>query len=357
MPGRHQPRVAWKHLAVYGLIAVAVVVVGALAIWSFVERQSLIILPEPLPKVTLVTRDSSSRLAAAWVRLLTRADLNPTLVVLENFNPIEGVVVFCDIPEIPPRLSEVLNDFVRRGGALAFVGTPPKTPIGKFHISADEGMSDPVIQVSETASPVLTRITPGVTIRSEVVPAALLRETPRMRVDARWAQNSRAVMMHMEIDRGRYLWFGLDPDALVSGNGELMLILRSAFRWVAGQPVSEGAVGVPRPATTLSAARRREARQNGFAFSVDRAAKPGLFTVRMINRGGQPLSNPTVKIWLPPRVTKVVLAGDFIMKRNAKLVGIPEEGACVISLPSLTRNEDRVMKLRVVETQPLRPPA
>jgi len=76
-------------------------------------------------------------------------------------------------------------------------------------------------------------------------------------------------------------------------------------------------------------------------------------TVRMINRGGRPLANPTLKIWMPPRVTKVALAGDMIMRRNATLTGVPEEGACLMSLPLLTRNEERVLKLEIVEERPV----
>jgi hypothetical protein len=72
----------------------------------------------------------------------------------------------------------------------------------------------------------------------------------------------------------------------------------------------------------------------------------------MTNRGKVPLDNPTVKIWLPPRVTQVALAGDLLMKRNATLTGVPEEGACLVTLPSLTRNEDRVMKLKIVDQRP-----
>jgi len=121
----------------------------------------------------------------------------------------------------------------------------------------------------------------------------------------------------------------------------------------AGQPVSDGAVGAPRTAKTLTAAARKEARDNGFAFSVDRAKDLSLLTVRMINRGGRPLANPTLKIWMPPRVTKVALAGDMIMRRNATLTSVPEEGACLMSLPLLTRNEERVLKLEIVEERPV----
>jgi hypothetical protein len=56
-----------------------------------------------------------------------------------------------------------------------------------------------------------------------------------------------------------------------------------------------------------------------------------------------------VKIWLPPKVREVKLAGDLIMRRGAKLRDQPDDSSCLISLPSLGRNEDRIMKLRVVK--------
>jgi hypothetical protein len=349
---RHDARVDWKHLVVPGLALLAVVIVGAIAIWSFIAGRLLVTEPEPLPKVTVVTVDPRSRLAAAWVRLLTHAEMSPTLVPLETFDPIEGVVVFCDIPEIPPRLADLLVEFVNRGGALAFVGTPPATTIGRFHLSADAGLSDSTFKLGENASPVLARLHPGWSQPVRRSPVALLKESPRMIVDARWATNSRAVAMHIEIEGARYLWFGLDPDALLGDDTQLMVLLRTAFRWVAGQPVSDGAVGPAQSAKTLTPDARRKARQNGFAFSVDRSPNPRMLTVRMVNGGGIPLPNPTVKVWMPPRVTKVALAGDVFMTRNATLTGVPEEGACLISLPSLTRNEDRVFKLEIVERRP-----
>src|SRR5947207_7010940 len=131
MSRRHEARVDWKHLAVYGLLVAAVGIVGTVAIWAFIDKQSLVIAPEPLPKITVVTADSHSPLAAAWVRELTKAELSATLVPLEMFDPIEGVVVFCGVPEIPPRLDQALVEFTRRGGAIAFAGAPPSTPIGK----------------------------------------------------------------------------------------------------------------------------------------------------------------------------------------------------------------------------------
>src|SRR5436309_3512468 len=83
----------------------------------------------------------------------------------------------------------------------------------------------------------------------------------------------------------------------------------------------------PQSAKTLTPDARRDARVNRFAFTVDRLPNRNQFGIRMTNRGGRPLMNPTVKIWLPPGVTQVGLGGDFIMRRNATLTGVPEEGA------------------------------
>lgn len=331
----------------------AVLLVGVLAIWSFIEKQSLVIAPEPLPKITLVTMDANSRLAAAWVRTLTDAEMSPTLVPLEKFDPIEGVVVLCEIPSIPPRLATLLDRFVKRGGSIVFVGMPPRTKIGTFQLTAEPGTSDNVLKFSEAVSPVLARLNPGYELQARPSTVPFLKESPRMFVDVRWKGNSRAAVMHMEVDGARYLWLGMDPDALAyREDRSFQLLLRTAFRWSAGQPVSDGAIGSASVASILSPDARREARAEKFAFSVDRMANSRQLSVRMTNRGNRPLENPTVKIWLPPRVTKVALAGDLIMKRNATLTGVPEEGACLVTLPSLTRNEDRVMKIRIVDERP-----
>lgn len=357
---RHRAaRAHWLHLAFYGAVVALVAGVGGLAIWFFIERQSLVVAPEPLPKVTVVTTDTSEDgLAAAWVRLLTKAELNPTLVSLENFDPIEGVVVFCDVEAIPPRLALVLDEFVRRGGALAFAGVPPRTPIGRLRLSAELKEAGGIVRFTDSASPIHARLQPGATVKARPAVAAVLKETPRIVPDARWAGSAGAAMVHLEVDRGRYLWFGFDPDALILPDRDLELALRSAFRWVSGQPVSEGAAGDPRTAKTLTPDARREARNRGFAFSVDRSRTKDVLTVRMINRGGVPIVNPTVKVWLPPTVTRVELGGDLIMNRGVSLTGVPEEGAVLVTLPRLARNEDRVMKLRIVERKPPeRPPA
>jgi hypothetical protein len=345
---RHEAHVQWKHILWYVPILAIVIIVGALAIWSFIERQSLVIEPEPLPKVTLITADPRSRLTASWVRLLTTSEMQTTLVPADQIESLQGVIVICDLWAIPPKLQSELSRFIDRGGSVAILGAPPSTSIGKVHLAADAGISDAGIKLSESVSPILARLNPGYSIAARKTRVTFLKESPRMNIDARWEGNSRAAVMHMEERGSRYLWIGFDPDAVNAQDRQLTLMLRTAFRWVAGQPISDGAIGDAAQARTLAPDARRLAREERFAFSIDRVGKRD-FSIQMTNRGGRAIENPTVKIWLPPGVTQVELAGDFIMKRRASLTGVPEEGACLISLPSLTRNEERVMKIRIAE--------
>lgn len=346
----HEAHVHWKHIALYVPILLVVTFLGGLAIWSFVERQSLAIAAEPLPRITLVTADARSPLTAAWVRLLTDAEMEPVLVPVDKVDVLRGVVALCDMEEVPAPLAASLAEHMRRGGALAVLGRPPATPIGALQLGADPGMSDEALKLSEGASPILARLTPGVDLAVRKTPVAFLRETPRMHVDARWRTNARAVVMHMETSDARVLWLGLQPDA-VARNAQLMLLLRTAFRWADGQPVSDGATGEPTQTSAMSPDARRRARTDRFSFSVDRLRGARTYSVRMTNRGDHPIKNPTVEVWLPPGVTQVALAGDWIMKRGATLSGNQLDGACLVSLKSLGRNEDRVMKLRVVSSR------
>jgi hypothetical protein len=345
----HEARVHWKHIALYIPIVLVVTALGALAIWSFIERQSLVIAPQSLPRVTLVTADPRSPLTASWVRLLTAAEMEPTLVPVEQVETLQGVVALCDLAEVPAPLAASLAEHLRRGGALAVLGTPPATPIGTLRLIADHGISDNAFKLSEKASPILARLNPGYEVPVRPAPVAFLKETPRMHIDARWRTNARAVAMHMEVSDSRILWLGLAPDAIVQpDNAQIMLMLRTAFRWLDGQPVSDGAIGEPTQARTMTPDARRLARSERFAFSVERLKTKSMFGVRLSNRGGHPIANPTVQVWLPPGVTQVALSGDWIMKRGATISGNPQEGACLISLPKLSRNEDRVMKVRIV---------
>ena len=357
---RHEARVEWKHIAFYIPVLLAVIVAGVAAIWWFFERQSMAIEPAPLPKITLITADASSPLTASWIRLLSDAAMQPTLVEIggQAPSPTGGVLVFCGVTAVPPALQKSVDQFVARGGAVAIAGAPPSAPIGGLQLTSQTGMSDQTFQFSEAASPILARLNPGSEIQVRPSPVAFLKESPQMIVDARWRTNARAVIMHMERQGNRFLWLGFDPGALPvqpHADPQLTLLLRTAFRWASGQPISDGAAGGVPEVESFAPEARRAARAAGLAYGVDRLGNRASFAVRLANRGGRPIENPTVKIWLPPGVIEVALAGDMIMRRNATLIGIPEEGACLVRLAALTRNEDRVLKLKIVEVRPRAP--
>lgn len=310
------------------MVLLAAIAAGGIAVWSFVSRQSVAIQPEPLPKIIVAAESLSSPVAAAWVKLLGRAGMQATLVSLDKLEPGGGLVLLCDVPNVP--------------GALVSVGRSPD-----LHLRAEAGTSDAAMRYSESVSPLLARIDPGHEVASRRVPVALLEESPRMIVDARWKDSARAAIMHMEADRNRWLWFGFQPDALAD-DAQLLASLRSAFRWVAGQPVSDGAIGDLQIAQTLTPQARLQARRNRFAFSVDRQQRDmSILTIRMMNRGDAVLPNPTVKIWLPREAKSVALAGDPITRRGAMLIATPEDRACVVTLLKLDPREERVLKLRV----------
>ena len=347
---RHDATVEWKHVAIYIPPLILVVLLGAFAIWSFLERQSLVLDPTAIPKVTVVTANAASPLAASWVRLLNDAELQSTLVAADKVESLQGVIVLCDIWQLPPALAANIDRFLAGGGSIVVLGAPPTTPLGGLSLTADSGVSDNAVKLAETASPLLARLTPGAQISLRPTKVAWLRETPRMAVDARWRTNSRAAVMHVESATSRYVWMGIDPDALPpGGNNELTLLVRTAFRWAGGEAISDGAVGPAAETKAFTPQSRLHARQQHFAFSVDRLRNHNQFSVRMLNRGGEPLENPTVKVWLPPGVRQVAPAGDLMMRHNVTLTGIPEEGACLIALPSLARNQEKVFKVKVTE--------
>jgi len=345
----HNARVQWKHVAIYVPLLLFVILLGAFAIWSFFQRQSLVLDAIPLPKVTVVTANPASRLAASWVRLLNDAELQSTLVTADKVETLAGVVVLCDIWSLPPALAGNLDRFLANGGAVVVIGTPPVTALGGLRLTADTGDSDTAVKLGESASPLVARLTPGAVMWLRPAKVAFLKETPRMAIDARWRTNARAAVMHVENGRARYVWIGIDADALPpEGNNELTLLVRNAFRWAGGEAVSDGAVGAAAETKTFAPQTRRAARAAHFAFSVDQLRDHSQFSVRMVNRGTAPLENPTVKIWLPPRVGEVELGGDLLMRRGATLTAIPDERACLVALPSLGRNAERVLKLEAV---------
>ena len=125
---RHDHQGHARAAAVYGLAGLIVLAVGSIAIWSFVERQSVrrTLAPEPLPAVTIVTGNPDSALGAAWVDLLSKAQFAATLVPIEKYEPAPGLLAIADLESLPPPLARGIEAKLREGGGLIVLGAPPE---------------------------------------------------------------------------------------------------------------------------------------------------------------------------------------------------------------------------------------
>lgn len=345
---RHEHHVNWRLLLVYGVASIMVLLIGGLAIISFFERQSLVgsVAAEPLPRLTVVTSRPDSKLAAAWVSLLTTADFSPTLVSVRDFRPPVGVVALCDVETFSPPLEQYLSS-LRTSGGLAILGPATTAAFDAFGVRTETTKSDGAVRISEASSPLLARLDPGHRVGVQPAEVAALVERPGMQVDARWEKSARAAAAHFVVGNARVVWIGIDPAKLhQKDDRQLALFLRTTFRWLDGQPVSDGAVGLRSAARTLAPESRRTARAKRLSFSVDRMEEDGLFSVRILNRGDERLENPTVKFWLPPGVSRVSLAGTTLSRRGVSVDPVEGERAVLISLMSLRPHEDRLFRLR-----------
>jgi len=345
--------ISWKALAFYGISSAIVLIVGALALHFFFERQNLksSLASESLPSVLIVVETADDPLGAAWVKLLTEADFAPSLLTPENFRPTDGVLVLCNLTRTNPSMVGAVAAHKQKGGALVLLGSVPESLRATTGISTEAGTSGTALRIGETVSPILARVHPGQEIGLRPGEAPLLIEAPETIVDARWRESARAVVAHRTDGLSRTVWFGFDPSRLYArGDRHLGLMLRTAFRWAAGQPVSDGAAGsAPAVARALAPSARVESRAMRMGFSIDRLEKPGYFSVRVTNKGNLRLQNPTIKFWLPPGIKRVKLIGSLISRRRVSLVQVEGEGAVLIAFPSLAPNEDRVLRLRATK--------
>ncbi len=349
--GRHDHATPRGMVAIYGAASVVVLAVGAIAIWGFLERQALrsTLAPEPLPPVTVVTSDPDSDLAASWVDLLTRAEFAPTLVPVERYTPAEGVLALAGVQVLTPALEEGIRRKIAEGGGIAVLGPPPSGSDRLLGLAVTPGEPSTLLRVAEAASPVLARIRPGHEIAFARHEPPFLEENPAMHVDARWDGSARAAIAHYRLQRARILFFGFDPDSLSNPRDvDLGLLLRTAFRWVASQPVSDAALGMPAASKTLSPASRIRALDSKMTWSFDRLEEPGAFVLRIRNGGDENLPNPSVKIWYPERIDGLELAGNWFSRRNLDITPIDDEHAAVVSLTGLRPHEDRFIRIEGV---------
>jgi hypothetical protein len=343
--------IGWRALIFYGIASAIVAVVAFLSLHFFFERQMLRgeLAPEPLPDVVIVTENVDDPHTAAWVTLLAEADFSPRLVTVADARGVDGVLALCNIRAASPKLRSLLEQQIARQGSVALLGSVPQELRDLTGVSTESGTATGGIVISENVSPILARVQPGKEIGIRTSEVFFLEESEATEVDARWKSNARAAIAHLADARKRVIWFGFDPSKLnVRGDRHLSLMLRTAFRWVDGQPVSDGASGnSPTVARSFSPSARVESRGLRLTFSVDRMQDEGIYSVRVTNRGKLRISNPTVKFWLPPDTKHVELIGSWISRRRVELIPVEGENAVLIVLPPLAPNEDRVMRLQV----------
>jgi hypothetical protein len=341
----HEHRHNWRALLLYGFVSVLVLGAGILVLLSFFERQRLRtgVKAEPLPKITLLASDGSSRLAAAWVSILTANGFKATLVSFDQFTPApDDLLAICSADPLPPRVDAAVVARIGQGKGVVLLGAAPPG----FSLHSDQLLSTGVIRIGQAVSPVLARVEPEHEIGARSAPVQVIEETPQMVVDARWKESARAAIAHWRSGSSRFLWFGLDPGALYfPEDRQLALLLRTSFRWVAGQPVSEGASGSLTAAKAMEAAARVDARRRKLAFSVDRLASSKSLVLRLSNKGNVSIENATVRVWLPAGAKGCRVVRRFWRDRDALLSTANEENAVIVTLPRLKKNESRLLEL------------
>jgi hypothetical protein len=343
----HEHRHNWRALFFYGIVSVLVLAGGVAIVLSFLETQRLRsrIAAEPLPRVMVLTHDDSSRLAAAWVSTLTESGFKATLVSFENFRPVAGdLLAICSSAPIPPAAAAAVQSSLQQGRGVVVLGDFP-APLDRFRTTSM--MSAGPVRLGQAVSPVLARIEPQHEIGTRDATVSVIEETPEMVVDARWGVSAKAAIAHWSADGGRMLWMGFDPGALhFAKDRQLSLLLRTALRWVDGQPVSDGASGAAASAKALEVTARIDARRKRLSYSVDRLNDKGSLAVRMVNKGKQPIENATIKIWLPPESKQCNVVRHFWKDRDVALANAGDEHAVTVTVPRLSPNEDRVLQLR-----------
>lgn len=345
---RHEHRRDWRPIVFYATVSLLVLVIAVFVLWTFFEKQALQreIAAESLPKIAVIYDAPEARLAAAWVSVLTDAGFSATLVPQESDTPTgESLPALCSSTPLPPRLRTFINGRLAEGEGLLILGSSPPRLLAPLKTTVAK--SSGAIRIVKSPSPIVARVQPEYEIGASSVDVHTIEETPAMSVDARWSNDSRAAVAHFGIDRARVVWLGFDPGALwVPKDRQLAVLLRAALRWVAGQPVSDAAIGGIAEAKALNAAARVAARKQKLAFSVDRLDDRGGLIVRVINKGAARLENATVKVWLPPRASRCHLAGSFMLRRGVVLSSDPVERAVLVTTPTLEPYETRVVHLK-----------
>jgi hypothetical protein len=337
-----------RTLLAYGGMTILLLAGAGAVISTLVERQfaGRRLAADPLPEVTLVGTRAESPEVHSWARALTRSGFPLSLTTAETVRSGSGVIVLCDLRELPPTSARVIDAHLASGGGVVISGAWPEGVGPSPDVVPLDGAGSLV--VGDDPSPPAARALPGHATRYPADARALsLAAGHGTHPAVWWEARSEPALAYARHGGGRIVWIGFDPSTVASTRGsDFDLIVRSAFRWAAGQPVSTAAAGAG--AAELSAGARRLAREQRLAFSVDRLDRGRRFSVQLSNRGSSRIENPTVLFWFPPGVERVAPAGTAFSRRGVRLEH-REEGMATISLRSLGRGDERLIILEEVQ--------
>lgn len=340
---------AWRVVLFYGVTGSAVAIIAATVLYSWFARQMLAasIVAEPVPSVLLLADDGSEQ-TAAWVRLLNDAKVPTKLVEPARIDAAPGVVAIGGLKGLAPALRAEFQRRLAAGQGVVLIGSVPREVTALVGFATEEAESGGLLEIGDQASPVLARVTPSHQAWFTPGRGPVAVETPKMQIDARWRQSARAAIAHLTTPAGgRVLWLGLDPAAMQRARDpQLELMLRTALRWVDGQPVSEGAAGELGGAQTITVGGRVEARRRNLAWSADRVADQHLLSITLRNRGDEAIPNAAIRVWLPPESGSPQLAGSWFSRRRVSMIHDGDERSVTLTLPALGPHEERLLALR-----------
>ena len=337
-----------REVWVYGTLAFAIGVAATMVVVVFVARGAIRTakVASPLPKVVLVAEERDGQ-AADWLTALVAAGADVSLVDPSQYEPGPHLLVLGSLAEVPAALAGDLRRRIEQGGGIMITGPIPPE-VAELLRAGTTGVekSDGDLRLAEQASPLLARVRPGfstpVTGSGE-----RLDERPFMTIDARFAEPPRAALAHWTAGRARLTWFGFttSEDALVQVP-MMAVLVRAAVRWTAGQPVSDGASGAPREISTFSPDSRLNAQDEGLGFSAERSDDDEI-EVTAVHRGTESLSNPVVRVWLPPGSRSVSVQRSIFARPAATLTPVQSGNAVDVHFGRLAAGERRSCLLRV----------
>lgn len=344
---RRASRAVW----VYGALAFAVGVAATAVVVMFLSRGAIRTRSaDPLPKVVLVA-NPDDEVAAGWLTALVEAGTDVAAVDPANYEPGPHLLVLGSLRSVAPAIENEVRRRVRVGGGIMIVGTIPSELADLVEATtARRTGTEQSFQIAEQPSPVLARVRPGFGATLPPLPV-VLEERPAMSVDARWESPPDAAVAHWTSGVARIVWYGAEISQQELKNIPMLAVmLRASVRWLAAQPVSDGASGDPRSVEAFADDARRHAQDQGLGVSAD-ILDDDEIEVTVLNRGENAIPNATVRIWLPPLYESVALDESLLDRKRPALHAVGRGGAVDLHFGEIAPGERRNCTLERARTR------